>query len=297
MNIHRAGRFVGVIGLTAGLVVSAAAQVMLTGTNYTETFNSISNGLPPGWSVRTNATTTGLGQPASFRTAGKTWGDNTGEFGNCAAIVSNTGTNFSGTESATVQGNCTNRVLAIRQTSVFGDPGAAFVFQIANTTGFSNFTFSVDLSLLKLNGFSTTWNIEYAVDDSPSSFTLLGTYSDPGTFSTTNRTFALGTNADNQPNNVWIRIAALSNATGSGSRDTVGIDNFVLNYSMAATMSTLVPLFLQVDGKNAVLTWNDSAFSLQASPSVDGTYTNIGGATSPFTNAMDAPAKFFRLIH
>jgi hypothetical protein len=297
MNIHRAGRFVGVIGLTAGLIVSAAAQVTLTGTNYTQTFNSISSGLPPGWSVRTNATATSLGQPASFPTAGKTWGDNIGAFGSCAATVSNTGTNFNGMESATIQGNCTNRVLAIRQTSVFGDPGAAFVFQIANTTGFSNFTFSVDLSLLKPNGFSTTWNIEYAVGDSPSSFTLLGTYSDPGTFSTTNRTFALGTDADNQPNNVWIRIAALSNATGSGTRDTFGMDNFVLNYSMAATRVTLVPLFLQTDGKNAVLTWNDSAYSLQASPSVDGTYTNVSGATSPFTNALDAPAKFFRLIH
>jgi hypothetical protein len=297
MNIHRTGRFVGVIGLTAGLIVSAAAQVTLTGTNYTQTFNSISSGLPPGWSVRTNATATSLGQPASFPTAGKTWGDNIGAYGSCAATVSNTGTNFNGMESATIQGNCTNRVLAIRQTSVFGDPGAAFVFQIANTTGFSNFTFSVDLSLLKPNGFSTTWNIEYAIGDSPSSFTLLGTYSDPGTFSTTNRTFTLGTDADNQPNNVWIRIAALSNATGSGTRDTFGMDNFVLNYSKAATTVTLVPLFLQTDGKNAVLTWNDSAFSLQASPSVDGTYTNVSEATSPFTNALDAPAKFFRLIH
>jgi hypothetical protein len=297
MNIHKAGKFVGVIGLTVGLVVSAAAQVTLTGTNYTETFNSISNGLPPGWSVRTNATASSLGQPASFRTASKSWGDNIGEFGNCAAAMSNTGTNFNGAESATIQNNCPNRALAIRQTSVFGDPGAAFVFQIANTTGFSNFTFNVDLSLLKSNGFSTTWNIEYAVGDSPSSFTLVGTNSDPGTFSTTNRAFALGTDADNQPDNVWIRIAALSNATGSGSRDTFGMDNFVLNYSLAATTATAVPLFLQTDGKNAVLTWNDSAFSLQASPSVDGTYTNVSGATSPFTNAPDAPTKFFRLIH
>jgi hypothetical protein len=94
MNIHMAGKFVRVIGLTVGLVVSAAAQVTLTGTNYTETFNSISNGLQPGWSVRTNATATDLGQSTSFRTAGKTWGDNTGEFGNCAPAVSNTETNF-----------------------------------------------------------------------------------------------------------------------------------------------------------------------------------------------------------
>ena len=71
MNIHMAGRFIGVIGLATGLVVSAAAQVTLTGTNYTQNFNSISNGLPPGWSVRTNVTATGLGLTAQFTTADK----------------------------------------------------------------------------------------------------------------------------------------------------------------------------------------------------------------------------------
>lgn len=262
--------------------------------------------------MRINATTTDLGQPASFRTAGKTWGDNTGEFGNCAAAVSNTGMNFNGTESATVQGNCTNRALAIRQTSVFGDPGAAFVFQIANTTGFSNFTFGVDLSLLKSNGFSTTWNIEYAVGDSPSSFTLLGTYSDPGTFSTTNRTFALGTDADNQPNNVWIRIAALSNATGSGSRDTFGMDNFSLswttnNLTVVTPVTPAVTAFamnsdnVQIDftaGTGDV----PSSFLLLSSPQIAGTYTDAGAVITLLgsglfraTCAANGPQQFYRI--
>ena len=210
--------------------------------------------------------------------------------------MSNIGTNFNGTESATIQGNCTNRALAIRQTAGFGDPGAAFVFQIANTTGFSNLTFSVDLSLLKSNANSTTWTIDYAVGDTPVSFFSLGTNYDLGTFGTTNRSFALRTDADNQPNNVWIRIVALTATTAGGSRDTCGIDNFVLNYTSAAT-ATPVPLFIQNDGKNAVLTWSDTSFMLQAAPAVNGGYTNVSGATSPFTNALDAPSKFFRLVH
>ena len=145
MNIRRLGTFVGVIGLATGLVVSAAAQVTLTGTNYTQNFNTISNGLPPGWSVRTNATATSLGTPAGFNTNAVSWGTQPANLAIAAATISNSGTNFNGTESTTIQGKCTDRCLAIRQTAAFGDPGAAFVFQIANTTGFSNFVFSVDL--------------------------------------------------------------------------------------------------------------------------------------------------------
>jgi len=290
--------------VTLTLAVSPAAhgQVVLSGTNYTQNFNTISNGLPPGWTVRTNATTTSLGLPASFPTGAKSWGDNTGGFGNCAGTVANVGTNYCGVESATpVQSGTTNRCLAVRQagaTSSFpgSDPGAAFVFQIANTIGFSNLTFSVDLSLLRTNSNATTWIIDYAVGDTPAVFTPLGTNSDPGVFGTTNRSFTLKTDADNQTNNVWIRVVALSAATGGGSRETFGIDNFVLSYVGAVTV-TPVPLFIQFDGQNAVLIWNDSTFALQATPSLADTFTNVTGATSPFTNALDAPAKFFRLIH
>ena len=41
----------------------------------------------------------------------------------------------------------------------------------------------------------------------------------------------MGTDANNQTNNLWIRIIALSASTGSGSRDTFGIDNFSLSWT------------------------------------------------------------------
>jgi hypothetical protein len=283
------------VNVGLALSFSASGQAILTGTNYSQNFNSISNGLPPGWSVRTNATATSLGQPAPFPTAVKTWGDTTGEFGNCAGIVSNAGTNYNGGESTTIQSNTISRCLAVRQTGAFGDPGAAFVFQMTNTTGFSNLTFSVDLCLLKSNGYSTTWTIDYAVGNTPASFTPLGTNYDPGIFSATNRSFTLGTNAENQTNNVWIRIAALSAATGVGSRDTFGIDNFSLNYAKVPTPSAILSIQIGVTG--AVLSWNDPTFNLQSAPAVTGTYTNISNATSPFTNALEPSEKYFRLIH
>jgi len=162
MSLRRLGGFVGIAGLVTLFAVSTEAQVTLAGTNYTQNFNSISNGLPPGWSVRTNATATSLGTPTSFNTNAVSWGTQTGQFGNAAGITDNSLASALGTESSTLQGEFTNRCLAVRQTAAFGDPGAAFVFQIANTTGFSNFTFTVDFSLLKSNANSTTWTVDNA---------------------------------------------------------------------------------------------------------------------------------------
>jgi hypothetical protein len=165
MSTRSLGTIIMVVWLTMWLVVSAEGQFTLTGTNYTQNFNAISNGLPPGWSVRTNATATSLGLSATFPTVVKSWVDTTGEFGNCAALTNNAGVPAVSAESSATQAMFTNRMLGVRQTKSFGDPGAAFVFQITNTLGFSNLTFSLDLSVLKSNGYSTTWTIAYCVGD------------------------------------------------------------------------------------------------------------------------------------
>jgi hypothetical protein len=61
-------------------------------------------------------------------------------------------------------------------------------------------------------------------------------------------------------------------------------------------LSLQTPLTIQQSGTNVVLTWTNSAFSLQAAPAVTGTYTNIPGATSPYTNAITGSQQFFRAI-
>ncbi|MEK7780956.1 MAG: choice-of-anchor tandem repeat GloVer-containing protein [Verrucomicrobiota bacterium] len=45
-----------------------------------------------------------------------------------------------------------------------------------------------------------------------------------------------------------------------------------------------------------VINWNSSSFLLQSSLTPNGVFTNIPGATSPFTNPYVGPQKFFRLI-
>ena len=59
---------------------------------------------------------------------------------------------------------------------------------------------------------------------------------------------------------------------------------------------TPIPLNAQSQGRLMILSWNNPAFLLQAAPEVFGTYTNIAGATSPYTNAISGNKSFFRLI-
>lgn len=58
-----------------------------------------------------------------------------------------------------------------------------------------------------------------------------------------------------------------------------------------------IPLNIQLAGARVSLTWDDPSFSLQASPSVNGTFTNVPNATSPYLLTTEAPSLFFRLVH
>jgi hypothetical protein len=59
-----------------------------------------------------------------------------------------------------------------------------------------------------------------------------------------------------------------------------------------------VPLVLTIKslGSAVMLSWTNPAFALQAAPFVIGPYTNIPGATSPYTNALTDQQKFYRLM-
>jgi hypothetical protein len=60
--------------------------------------------------------------------------------------------------------------------------------------------------------------------------------------------------------------------------------------------SSILPrLDFQLLSNQAVLSWTDAGFSLQTALAVTGTFTNLPGATSPFTNSIVGPQQFFRL--
>jgi uncharacterized repeat protein (TIGR03803 family) len=57
-----------------------------------------------------------------------------------------------------------------------------------------------------------------------------------------------------------------------------------------------IPLNWQTVHNTLILNWTNAAFALQAAPAVTSTYTNIPGATSPFTNSITGAQQFFRLM-
>jgi hypothetical protein len=69
-------------------------------------------------------------------------------------------------------------------------------------------------------------------------------------------------------------------------------DYFTIKYSPSAA-----PALLSIGnfGNSCVLGWSDPAFSLQTAPTVNGAFTNIPGATSPYTNPITGGQQFFRL--
>lgn len=56
------------------------------------------------------------------------------------------------------------------------------------------------------------------------------------------------------------------------------------------------PLQYRLDAGQLVLTWTNSAFSLESATAVGGSFSKIQGATSPYTNDVAGEPKYFRLV-
>jgi len=69
------------------------------------------------------------------------------------------------------------------------------------------------------------------------------------------------------------------------------------NYGTVFSLLLPLPkLAIARSGANVFLTWTNAAFGLQTAPAVTGTFSNLSGATSPYTNPISGGQQFFRLI-
>ena len=213
------------------------AQVTLTTSPYLENFDGIGTALPSGFSVRLSATATALGTPAAFTTAATAWNNVTGAFKNLASATAGSAA------TTTVQSSATDRALGLRQTNGVGDPNAAFVFQLANTTGKTGLKLSFNLQSLDAGSpRQATWRVDYGFGAAPTTFTAATT---AGTLTTGNSSFTnntvnvdFGTALDNNANTVWIRIITINATTGAGNRPSTGIDNFNLSFTSGGGVAT-----------------------------------------------------------
>jgi uncharacterized repeat protein (TIGR03803 family) len=74
---------------------------------------------------------------------------------------------------------------------------------------------------------------------------------------------------------------------GSGNEGTV--------FALTLPASAPIPLNVQASAGTLVLSWTNSAYSLQSTPSFGGSFSNVSGATSPYTVPLTNSQQFYRL--
>ena len=71
----------------------------------------------------------------------------------------------------------------------------------------------------------------------------------------------------------------------------------VTRFADIVTTPSPIPLNASVSGGNITFAWSIPSFSLQSATSVDGSYTTIPLASSPYTTSTASGPKFYRLYH
>ena len=88
----------------------------------------------------------------------------------------------------------------------------------------------------------------------------------------------------------------LAGSTLYGTTENGGLSGHGTVFSLGLSSAlTPIPLNIKTLNRAVVLSWSNPAFLLQASTLVPGVYTNVPGATSPYTNTFREATKFFRL--
>src|SRR5207249_2990322 len=90
-------------------------------------------------------------------------------------------------------------------------------------------------------------------------------------------------------------LAVDSNGNVFVTGGSLGAGDPSWDYATIKYSSSVRPyLSIQKVNDQVVLTWSNSAFNLQTAPTITGTFTNIIGATSPYTNSIIDPHGYFR---
>ena len=98
---------------------------------------------------------------------------------------------------------------------------------------------------------------------------------------------------DNHPRGIAVDSQGNVFVTGRAGNTSL-YDYATIKYGSSSISP--IRLGFQLVGGQLVLNWGNVAFSLQSAPTVTGTFTNITGAISPYTNSITAGQQFFRLI-
>jgi len=125
----------------------------------------------------------------------------------------------------------------------------------------------------------------FAVKTDGTGFTNLHSFTTTSGFSSTNSDGAYPQAGLILSGNTLYGIARLGGSSGEGTI-----------FSLSLPLPPPPTLGFAQSGNEFILSWpTNAAFSLQSAPFVTGAYTNLPGATSPYTNSMTEPQRYFRL--
>jgi uncharacterized repeat protein (TIGR03803 family) len=129
----------------------------------------------------------------------------------------------------------------------------------------------------------------FSISTSGNNFTVLHTFSP--TIVSTAPAFEAVTNADGA--NPYGDLI-LSGGTLYGTACNGGVFGQGTVFAVSLTPAR-VTLNAQLVGNSVVLSWSNPSFFLQSAPTVNGVYSDLSNAPSPYTNFITGSQQFFRL--
>jgi hypothetical protein len=153
--------------------------------------------------------------------------------------------------------------------------------------------------LLVANGSDT--NVIVAANLSTNTFYTFVTRYDLDAASTTlwiNPALESGPGVSAQDLQSAIPIASYGFRQDADLGATILVDDLRVGLSFASVISVpinSIPITIQPSGRNVVLRWTDSRFTLQSAATPTGPFTNVPAASNPFSNPVSGSARFFRL--
>jgi hypothetical protein len=93
-----------------------------------------------------------------------------------------------------------------------------------------------------------------------------------------------------------IAVDPSGNVFIAGTAEAVNNEACWMTIKFSAQPPVNSPLLeIQRAANGLILTWTNASFALQSAPNLTGTFTNVPGALSPFTNAIAGSQQYFRL--
>ncbi len=203
----------------------------------------------------------------------------------------------------------------VNGTAVISGTNISFT-PVVNFTGTANISYSIIDDVGNLS--SST--LEVVVTNVPP-LANSDTYNVPE--NSTGNVFSPLTNDVIETSGGTLSLTGVSETDGNGTASANGnsvlftpttgfVGTAIINYSVAdglggVSSSTItvnvgsltpIPVNAEASGHSLIMTWANPAFGLQFATNILGPYTNIPGATSPYTNTIGTNAAgFFRLVH